>query len=157
MKTLSDTLYEGLLTSKESPLLPEFTSRIPALLVRLKNARSTEEYREISQQIADATTKRYIKAIKTNVIPRLDTVYINWATHYSNKVDDYVKRIYVIFNGCVYAFIDDEKGTRITKFKGIISGVKLEYYTGGPPYFKMDPVVSREIIQTIEMICDEKS
>lgn len=86
------------------------------------------------------------------MIPGPDTVYINWATHYSNKVNDYVKRIYVIFNGCVYVFIDDEKGTRITKFKGIINRVKLEYYTGGSPYFKMDPVVSREIIQTMELI-----
>lgn len=157
MKQLYDILSEGLLTSNESPLFPEFTSRIPALLTKLKNARNIEEYQEVSNQIADETTKRCVKTIKTSVVPWPDSVYIKWATSYSSKVDDFVKRIYVIFNGCAYVFIDGRLENPITKFKGVTSGYHLKYYTGGPPYFKMDPVVSKEIIQTIELIYDEKS
>lgn len=157
MKSLDTYIGEGLLTSKESPLFPEFTSKLPGLLTRLRDAKDIKEYCEISNQIADETTKRCVKTIKTNIVPGPGTVYINWATSYSFKVNDYVKRIYVIFNGCVYVFIADEKGTRMTKFRDIISAVKLEYYTGGPPHFKMGPVVSKEIIQTMELIYDEKS
>lgn len=157
MQNLSDIIQEGLLTSKESPLFPEFTSKLPSLLARLKNAKDTKEYYEISNQIADETTERCVKTIKTNVIPGPDTVYINWVTSYSTKINDYVKRIYVVFNGCAYVFIDERPDDPITKFKGVISGYNLNYYTGGPPYFKMSPAVSKEIIQTIELIYDEKS
>ena len=158
MKSLDTYINEGLLTSKESPLFPEFTTELPGLLIKLKNAKDTREYYEISNQIADETTKRHIKKIKANVIPGPDTVYITWSTSYSTKINNYVKRIYVVFNSCIYFFDEGKPGKNpITKFDGIISGYKLRYFTGGPSYFKMGPVVSKEIIQTIELIYDEKS
>lgn len=157
MKTLSYTLNEGLLTSKESHLFPKFTSRIPALLAKLQDTRDKREYYELSRQVADEVTKRYIKKINTNVIPKPDTVYINWTHTWSGEVHDYIKIIHVIFNGYSYSFYTKDGKFQILKYGEITNGKQLEFNAGGPPYFKMDPVVSREIIQTIEMICDEKS
>lgn len=157
MKTLSDTLYEGLLTSKESPLFHEFTSRIPALLAKLQDARDEREYYILSDQVADETTKQCVKIVKTNVIPQPDTVYINWINIWSSELHVYVKIIHVIFNGCSYSFYTKHGNYQIFKYKRITSANQLELNTGGPPYFKMDPVVSKEIIQTMELIYDEKS
>lgn len=157
MKTLSDTLYEGLLTSKESPLFPEFTSRIPALLAKLQDARDKKEYYELSRQIADEVTKRYIKKVNTNVIPGQDTVYINWIYIWFDEVHDYIKIIHVTFNGYSYSFYTKDGKFQILKYGEITNGKQLKFNTGGPPYFKMDPAVSKEIIRTIELIYDEKS
>lgn len=157
MKNLDTYINEGLLTSKESPLLPEFTSRIPALLARLEHARDKREYYELSGQVADEVTKIYVKKVDTNVVPRPDTVYINWASSWFDEVFDYIKIIRVIFNGYCYVFYTKDGKYQVLKYGKITNGKQLEYNAGGPPYFKMGPVVSKEIIQTIELIYDEKS
>lgn len=157
MKSLDTYINEGLLTSKESPLFHEFTSKIPALLARLEHARDKREYYELSRQVADEVTKRYVKKVDTNVVPRPDTVYINWVSSWFDEVFDYIKIIHVTFNGYSYSFYTKDGKFQILKYGKITNGKQLGYNTGGPPYFKMDPVVSKEIIQTIELIYSEKS